>query len=600
MNEAKSTTGVLPSTRLPTESGRSGSARNGLLCALVVAICVLLTYPVANMPFMDDFSYTKTALDFARTGHFLYNGWATAMLGWQVPWGALFIKIFGFSFTAVRLSTLPIAMASVYLFHQILRRFGINPRNAMLGALTMSLSPLCLPMSASYMTDVPGLFVILVCIYMCQRAAVARSDKAALVWLCSAMLVNVAGGTVRQIAWLGALVMIPSTAWLLRERRGMKIAGVLTWIAGAAGIAACLHWFSNQPYSVPEHIIPGPFHIKMLAHLGAQLLKTCLCLLLLISPILIAWLPTALRLTNKARLRFICTMGAVVALAVVLYINGHLEGWLMPWLTPVLVVQGVLLPEIFGVASITSRLWMTLGISFVVLASMLIFVEQITIQERVKAYQSTKQMMLWNELAWILVPFSLGYVMLLAPIGAFDRIQDRYVLGLVPIAIVFVLKLYQERVSAKTPAVSVVALAVFAAYAVGGSHDLFAESRALVSTVRMLQTSGVPRRSVLTGLSRVGLASDGWAQVEGGGHINDPRIQVPAGAYNPSTSDSKLQAECTSWISPLTPAIIPKYFVVLSPMSCFAPTQYPPVHYKAWLPPFHRALYVQQLMSSLK
>ncbi len=181
-----------------------------------------MIYPVAAMPFGDDFSYTKTALEFARTGHFVYNGWATAMLGWLIPWGALFIKLFGFSFTAVRLSMLPIAMATVYLFHDILRRFGINPANAVLGTLTMALSPLFLPLASTYMTDVPGLFVIVVCIYMCQRAVAAKSNKAALYWLVFATLVNIAGGTVRQIAWLGALVMVPSTAWFLRERRGMK------------------------------------------------------------------------------------------------------------------------------------------------------------------------------------------------------------------------------------------------------------------------------------------------------------------------------------------------------------------------------------------
>jgi hypothetical protein len=38
------------------------------------------------MGFADDFSYIKTALVYAQTGHFVYNGWATAMFGWQIPW----------------------------------------------------------------------------------------------------------------------------------------------------------------------------------------------------------------------------------------------------------------------------------------------------------------------------------------------------------------------------------------------------------------------------------------------------------------------------------------------------------------------------------
>src|SRR5260370_12185196 len=194
---------------------------NGLICACIVAAGVLLTYPVAEMGFQDDWSYIRPALEFARTGHFVYNGWATAMLGWIIPWSALFIKVFGFSFTIVRLSMLPVTMACIYLFHASLVRFGISGRNAVLGALTLGLSPTFLPMAASYMTDVPGLFVIVLCLYLCQRAVAAHSDRAAILWLCCAAASNVAGGTVRQISWLGALVMGPYTAWVLGKGRGV-------------------------------------------------------------------------------------------------------------------------------------------------------------------------------------------------------------------------------------------------------------------------------------------------------------------------------------------------------------------------------------------
>ena len=208
---------------------QSHAVRNGIICACVTAASVLASWPVAEMGFVDDWSYVKTAFVFARTGHIIYNGWATAMLGWVIPWGALFIKLFGFSFTAVRLSTLPLAMASVYLFHASLLRFGITARNAIVGALTLGLSPLFLPLAGSYMTDVAGLFCILLCLYLCQRAVAAQSDGTTILWLAGAALTNLAGGTVRQIAWLGALVMVPSTAWLLRKRTGVKPAAFLLW-----------------------------------------------------------------------------------------------------------------------------------------------------------------------------------------------------------------------------------------------------------------------------------------------------------------------------------------------------------------------------------
>src|SRR5260370_21588001 len=274
---------------------QSQANRDGLMCALLVAASVFAAYPVAEMGFQDDWSYIRTALEFARTGRFVYNGWATAMLGWIVPWSALFIKAFGFSFTVVRLSMLPVTMACIYLFHASLVRFGIRGRNAVLGALTLGLSLVFLPMAASYMTDVPGLFVIVLCLYLCQRAVAAHSDRAAVLWLCCAAASNVAGGTVRQISWLGALVMVPSTAWLLRRRRGVLATGISLWVMSILGVLACLHLWSLQPYSVPQHILQGPVTAHMVHHLLCILIKLSLCLLLLLYPILVAWLPAARR-----------------------------------------------------------------------------------------------------------------------------------------------------------------------------------------------------------------------------------------------------------------------------------------------------------------
>lgn len=269
----------------------SHAVRNGIICACAPAAALLVSRPVAEMGFVDDWSYVKTAFVFARTGHIVYNGWATAMLGWTIPWAALFIKLFGFSFTAVRLSTIPLAMASVYLLHASLVRFGVAGRNAIVGALTLGLSPLFLPLAASYMTDVGGLFCILLCLYLCQRAVAAHSNKATILWLACAALTNIAAGTVRQIAWLGALVMVPSTAWLLRKRAAVKPVALLLWIASVVSVLACMRWFERQPYSIAENIIQGPVTGTMFGHMLAELLKALLCLALVTFPILAAWIP---------------------------------------------------------------------------------------------------------------------------------------------------------------------------------------------------------------------------------------------------------------------------------------------------------------------
>src|SRR5271156_695872 len=77
---------------------------NVSVCMLALLFCVLATRPFVSMGVVDDWSYIWTARVLADTGHLTYNGWGAMPLGWLAYLGALFIKIFGFSFTIVRSS----------------------------------------------------------------------------------------------------------------------------------------------------------------------------------------------------------------------------------------------------------------------------------------------------------------------------------------------------------------------------------------------------------------------------------------------------------------------------------------------------------------
>src|ERR1700733_4445503 len=65
-------------------------SRDGLFCAALVMACLIPAWPFAEIGINDDWSYIQTVQVFAQTHHFVYNGWATAMLGWQVLWGSVF------------------------------------------------------------------------------------------------------------------------------------------------------------------------------------------------------------------------------------------------------------------------------------------------------------------------------------------------------------------------------------------------------------------------------------------------------------------------------------------------------------------------------
>jgi 4-amino-4-deoxy-L-arabinose transferase-like glycosyltransferase len=591
-------------------SGQPLYRRDGLLCALLMAACFLLARPFAEIGFIDDWSYIKTAQVFAQTGHFAYNGWATATLGWQVLLGALFSKLFGFSFVHVRLSTLLVAVGTVYVFHQNLVRFGISRGNAAFGALTLGLSPIFMAMSASYMTDVPGLFCTLLCLYLCQRALSAPTDGSVLVWLCLAVVTNVIGGTARQTIWLGVLLIVPSALWLLRRRRSLFWSGVLLWLAGVVGVFFCMHWLNNQPYFLPNSLFPQGSARSLLKRIVIKdtihVIKTFLCVLLLVFPVLAAWLPLARSLPRRPLL-WLSLLSSVLLAAFLIYASEHgeLNSFTAPWLSHVIDSMGGLggTGDILGPKPVIVHYWQRTIVTVLVLASGLVFFLHLFSQLRLQARVRQTAAPVWHQMFYLTMPYTLGYLGAVFIRGATDPVFDRYLLTLQAIGIAFLLRYYQDFAAPNReqphskfsigpiPVVSYLALLIFAYFAIAGIHDWFALQRARVEATEEVRRAGVPRTAI-----QGGFEYDGWTQLEVGGYINDPRIKIPRDAFHVVPLHLDLPPECGSWFyfMNLTPVIVPQYFVVFAPVHCFAPSPFPAVAYHNWMPPFTRYVYVQQ------
>ena len=549
-----------------------------MLATLIVAVCLLLSYPVVELAWADDFSSTKTALDFVHTGRFIYNGWSAPILGWQILWGALWIKLLGFSFLTMRMSVIPLALACVYLFERILENFGIAPRDALLGALTLGVSPLFLPLAESFMTDVPGLLSVLICVWTCQRAVLAREDRHAMAWLIAAALTNAGLGTVRQIVWLGCLVMVPSTAWMLRRRRGVLVGAMIAWLISALAIFACLQWFAKQPYTVPEHVIDGSIRARNLVHLVAQIGKALLCQLLLLLPISVAWFTGLRKLSLRTRLIGLACLAAVCAALFRFWLRGDLWWWIAPWLEPVLASDEGLIPE--GIRAIFSVAAAASGIVLLLWGLGRHGSERKDVEEGKPG---------WSQMVWILGPFTLCYVALLLPRGAMMLIQDRYLLFLMLPCIAFLLVWHRRSFGGLLPGASVVVLLVYAVFAVASNHDSFALNRAIEGGFAYLRSQGIPATQV-----QAGLGPDGWTQVQHG-HINFNKIVVPAHAYDANVPTYGLSERCNYWIAEFTPAIQPRYFVSNVRRDCPTVKVVWEVPYRAWTPPFQRSVLVQAL-----
>jgi hypothetical protein len=542
-----------------------------------------------ELPRGDDFSYVKTALEFARTGHLVYNSWGASVGGWQAMAGGECIRVFGFSFTMLRVAMLVVGMAILVLFHQLLVGFGIGRRNALLGTLTMGLSPLYLDVTASFLTDLPGLLPLVLCAWMCQRAVAAGTDTDARRWLVAATVVNMGLGTVRQTAWLGALVMVPATIWYLwhRRSRGSALKLMLPLLAvSLAWVLWVLHWCGQQLYFPHEKIVTGGWQNMVTpANLAAQPTKAFATLMLIALPVGVSWLVLwGYRLRGLAaseRLRSVAWLGGVAAVcvgaAVVLGLRGTLNAWIFPW-------------NPFNLINLGARdlpLWLRVSVSVVPVLVVAAWLEQMLCSRGQGAPSRAEQ-----EAFWILGPFSAVYSVLLIPRGLYG-VFDRYLLVLLVGAIVFSLLLFERQArqlgrGTALPLVCVVPLVLFALYGVGSVHDSLAQLRTTALVLQQLQTAGVPRDAVTADMG-----PDGWVQVNAVGHVNFP-VPHPEEKFHfpPPWTDGR---GCEPAHSFLVPVIHPKYILTGQPIACFPPSTFAPFAYRAWLPPFERSVRVDKI-----
>lgn len=547
---------------------------SALFCSMAVLLCELLSRPYASMGVCDDAPYILMAQRLATTGHVVYDGWVSPMLGWQLYLGSAFIKLFGFSFTAVRMSTLLISLALAFVLQRTFVRSGITERNAVLGTLALVLSPLYLMLSVTYMTDIFGLFSIVLCLYGCLRALQSSTEGATIAWLCFAVVANAICGTSRQIAWLGVLVMVPSTLWLLRDRRRVLLAGGGATLAAALFVFVCMHWLKHQPYFLPEPLMP---HRGQEFPALSSFFHAFLEIPLLLLPIAMLFLPE-IRKSLRRSVAVVATFSSVYLVILLALRWKHIE--LHPLLEPTLGhwinVHGIdITNSLHGSAPVYLQTWMRVLLTITALGGLIGLAVSLLVSRGTRPATGISPGVSWKQLGVLLGPFSVAYILILVPRAASERLVDRYLIELLLVAVLCLVRYYQERILPRLPLAFIFMIGCTALYGIVCTHNLFSFYRARVALVAELGAAGVPDTSV----------DNGWeynlaVELQHASYLNDSRIQIPANAY--VVQPPPPASICGMALSDVSRHVHPIYGVSFDPKACYGPAPFAPVQYSRW------------------
>lgn len=123
------------------------------------SLLILLTNPSGAFPLNDDWSYSRAVETLVNHGRLQFTDFTSMTLIAQVAWGALFCLPFGFSFLALRLSTLTLGAVGILATYLLVREVRADRRTAALAASIVAFNPLYFSLSFTFMTDVPFLAI---------------------------------------------------------------------------------------------------------------------------------------------------------------------------------------------------------------------------------------------------------------------------------------------------------------------------------------------------------------------------------------------------------------------------------------------------------
>ncbi len=541
---------------------------NQFLCALAVVLTVLACHPFVETPFNDDWSYSHITLNFARTGQIAYDGWCSPTLLLQIYWGSLLIRLFGFSFELLRFSTLPVAMGCGVLCYRLGRIAGLEPRAALFGSLAWVTSPLFVPLSASFMTDIYGAFFTLLTIYCAASAArLSLGTVRRVAWMIAAVLAGAAGGLERQTVYIAPAAALLWGLWRWRRERLLVTAVIcLGALFGAFAILA-LRWQAHQPLGAGE-----------LADEITSWRKSAIYPVQFILTLTLYVLPAAIRLgTGRLRIPvryYAFSLAGVLAGFAMLWRVGHQV--LFPWLLNLITQFGILQSgeEMSGRRPAILGWGVRAAITMAVLAT-LVWMGAMLLNSLVPVVSDRSGARLWKGFcAWpAVLQVSAIYTTVYFTLLVFQArlvVFDRYLLPLIPLALILMLYIAQEALGARPAVVNWVLLAIFGIYGVANTHDYLAALEARLTAFQEVRALGVPRSRISGGLEL-----DGWTETELAGRVSPAPPKASFDDYG-------------YWFLAFAPRIQPAYFLAWSEKPGLHQAPLSAVSFGTWLPPFRR------------
>ncbi len=477
---------------LPRFASISQSAKADLINILVIiviwAVMVILVNPLGDFPLNDDWAFGRSVQSVVEKGDFQLSDWGAMNLFSQVFWGALFCLPFGFSFTALRFSTLTLGLIGVMATYGLLREANSNPKISLLGALLVAINPIYFGLSNTFMTDVPFFSFATLSLFFLLR------------WLRYNLLIEVIIGILMAciallIRQLGlAIFMAFGCAYIIKKGVNVQnfIKGFLPTLLGLSIQILYQKWlqftdrlpamYGTQIKGLVEAFYKGFAHV--IFYFTGSTLVALVYLGLFIFPLIIILFSLKFKKLDSRQQSlalfalstfFVVVMGIIVSNGKRMPLTGNIitDFGLGP-----LTLRDSFILKALSTPTVLQMLWLVITAIGVVGAALLLeylffaLMQTFAIYKKDEVVDKSK-----NWLTTLIISFILIYFLPLGPQGFFDR----YLLLLLPLLMMLVsvstTNISNWKVDSKVISIALIMMLLYGGFTIGATHDYLSWNR---------------------------------------------------------------------------------------------------------------------------
>lgn len=296
-----------------------------LTVIIIFIIVEFLINPIGEFCLNDDWAYAKAVHGYLETSELKFSFWQ-AIPGLPLIFtGVFFSKLFGFSFTLLRLISVGCVIISTLLVDSNLKRLAVSKKNRLLVLMLFVFNPLTISLGNSFMPDVFQMFLGIVAFHFMLLYLGNRNVFHFLLFVVFSVLLCLNRQTGVLIPIVFAII------FLIKEKRNVKNIGlaVLPFVITYAGLLIFEYSSKTilpQNYNLQRNNIFATVlnpNLSSIRTIGYYFITSTVCLGLFILPLTISSLKETYEMLKRSLFSKIVLIVYLALISIKLFYSGN-------------------------------------------------------------------------------------------------------------------------------------------------------------------------------------------------------------------------------------------------------------------------------------